>query len=176
MKKEKLRLDLGCGQNPKEGFKGVDKYAPKVDYKVDLFKFPWPFRNESVEEIYSNQFFEHIPKDIRFKFMDECYRILAPEGKMTIIAPYYTSMRATQDPTHEWPPISEASFLYFNKKWREDNKLDHYPVKCDFDYTYAHNVSAEWHARSIEAAGFAIRNYCNVASDIIVNLTKRKIP
>lgn len=45
-------------------------------------------------------------------------------AKATILAPYYTSMRCWQDPTHT-RAISEASFLYFNKDWRVQNKLDH---------------------------------------------------
>jgi ubiquinone/menaquinone biosynthesis C-methylase UbiE len=170
---ELLKLDLGAGDNPSPGFKGVDKYAEKADYKFDLFKFPWPFKDGSVDELHSNQFFEHIPQNLRIPFMDECYRVLKVGAKFTVIAPYYTSMRAIQDPTHEWPPISEATFLYFNKKWREDNKLTHYLGKCDFDFTYGYNISAEWNARNDEAKMFAIKHYNNVVTDIQVVLTKR---
>jgi predicted SAM-dependent methyltransferase len=56
-----LRLDLGCGQNPKEGFEGVDMYGDKAKHKVDLFKFPWPFEDNSVEEIHASHFLEHVP-------------------------------------------------------------------------------------------------------------------
>lgn len=174
-KAEPLKLDLGCGQVPREGFKGVDLHAPKVDFRVNLFKYPWPFKAESVDEIYSSHFFEHIPKGLRPFFMDECYRILRPEGKMTIIVPYWQSMRSIQDFTHEWPPISESSFVYFNKKWREDTKLTHgdYAMKCDFDFVYGYNVGGEWSARAPEVQQFAVKHYNNVAEDLIVNITKR---
>jgi len=56
-----LKLDLGCGQNPKEGFEGVDLYGDKARHKIDLFKFPWPFLDESVDEIHASHFLEHIP-------------------------------------------------------------------------------------------------------------------
>ena len=43
---ESLRLDLGCGLNPKQGFKGVDMIQfPGVDFVLDLRK-PWPWKNE----------------------------------------------------------------------------------------------------------------------------------
>lgn len=56
-----VKLDLGCGQNPKEGFEGVDLYGDKAKHKVDLFKFPWPFADDSVDEIFASHFLEHIP-------------------------------------------------------------------------------------------------------------------
>lgn len=171
--KEILKLDLGCGDNPAPGFKGVDRYAQTADYKIDLFKFPWPFKDGSVDELYSQQFFEHIPQNVRVPFMDECWRILKAGGKFTVIAPYWTSARAIQDPTHEWPPICEWTFLYFNKGWREQNKLTHYLGKCDFDFTFGHMMLPEWQARNDETKAFALAHYFNVASDIVVNLVKR---
>jgi hypothetical protein len=56
-----LKLDLGCGENPKEGFEGVDLYGEKAKHKIDLFKFPWPFKDNSVEEIHCSHFLEHVP-------------------------------------------------------------------------------------------------------------------
>ena len=56
-----LKLDLGCGQNVREGFEGVDLYGDKAKHKVDLFKFPWPFKDGSVDEINCSHFMEHIP-------------------------------------------------------------------------------------------------------------------
>lgn len=59
--KPALKLDLGCGQNPKEGFEGVDLYGDKATHRHDLFKFPWAFADESVDEIYTSHFLEHVP-------------------------------------------------------------------------------------------------------------------
>ena len=171
--KELLRLDLGCGDNPAPGFKGVDKFSRSAAYKLDLFKFPWPFKDNSVDELYANQFFEHIPNTLRVPFMDECYRILKPGGKFTVISPYWTSMRSIQDPTHEWPPLCEASFLYFNKGWREQNKLTHYLGKADFDFSYGFSLTPEWGVRNDEAKAFAVRSYSNTVTDIQVVLVKR---
>lgn len=179
MKKKKevalIKYDFGCGQNKQEGHIGVDIAKCKgVDIVCDLFKFPYKFaKDESASEIFTSHFVEHFTGADRMKLMEECYRILVPGGKMTVIVPYWGSMRSVQDPTHQWPPLCEASFLYFNKGWREQNKLDHYPITCDFDFTFGYGVSPEWQTRNQETRDFAVRNYVNAISDIYVTLIKR---
>lgn len=173
-KKEPLKLDLGCGQNKKEGFQGVDIWeGPGVDFVVDLFSLPLPFEDGSVGEIFASHFFEHVPQEKRFGLMDELYRVLIPGGKITFITPYWASARAVQDPTHMWPPITESSYLYFNKGWRETNKLTHYKVSCDFDFTYGFILDPETNLKNAETQGFWVRHYVNSASDLQVNLTRR---
>ena len=112
------------------------------------------------------------PSDGLILFMDEVYRILKPGGRIKVIAPYYNSMRCWQDPTHK-RAISEATFLYFNKQWRETNKLDHYGIQSDFDFVYGYDITPEWANRSEEARNFAIKHYTNVINDIHVTLTKK---
>jgi SAM-dependent methyltransferase len=166
-----LKIDLACGQNKVEGYFGIDKVSgDKVDAVVDLEQFPWPIESNSVEDIVCNHYAEHTTDLI--KFMDEVYRILKPGGKMKIISPYYTSIRCWQDPTHK-RAISEATFLYFNKQWRDTNKLDHYGIVSDFDYTYGYDLSMEWATKHEDARNFAIAHYSNVVNDIHVVLTKR---
>ena len=166
-----LKLNLACGQNKVEGFVGVDIAKTEVtDMIMDLEKYPWKFKDNSVEEIFCSHYIEHTTDLI--KFMDELFRILKVGGKATIIAPYYNSIRATQDPTHK-RAISEATFLYFNKDWRKLNKLDHYKIKSDFDYTYGYAFTPEWANRSEESRNFAVIHYTNVIMDIQVVLTKK---
>lgn len=176
-KKPGLKLDLGAGDNCKEGFLGVDFVKTNsTKYVHDLFTFPWPFKDSSVEEAHLSHFFEHVPQKLRAKFMDELYRVLQPGAKVTVITPYFNSVRATQDFTHEWPPISPNSFLYFNKKWREDNKLTHghYEMKADFDFQYGYSVNPTWAGRSDEARAFAVTHYLEVISDLHTTLTSKK--
>jgi hypothetical protein len=167
-----IKLDIGCGTNKQVGFIGVDRVElPGVDQIVDLEVYPWPWEDGSVEEIYCSHYIEHTTDLI--VFMDECYRVLQVGGKMTVVAPYYTSMRAWQDPTHK-RAISEATFLYFNKGWRTANGLEHYGIKSDFDFAYGYVFSPLWQNRSEEARSFALLHYINVALDIQVTLIKRE--
>ena len=165
------RLNLACGQTKIDGYFGIDiKPGDTVDATMDLEQFPWDIESESVEEIICSHYVEHTSDLI--KFMDEVYRILKPGGRIKVIAPYYNSMRCWQDPTHK-RAISEATFLYFNKQWRETNKLDHYGIQSDFDFVYGYDITAEWANRSEEARNFAIKHYTNVINDIHVTLTKK---
>ena len=158
--KPPLNLDLGCGQNPRPGYEGVDLYGDKAMHKVDLFKFPWPFADESVDAIHCSHFLEHVPakeveerdlvtrspdgyhaahpikpgflgQDMLFAFMDECWRIMKPGAWMEILVPSGRSDRAFQDPTHR-RFFMQATFLYFHAPWRKANGLDHYRVRCNF--------------------------------------------
>ncbi len=92
-----------------KGFKGVDiDSGPDVDFVWDLERYPWePFKDNTLNEIYIAHYAEHM-KDL-VKFMDEVWRIGESGAKVTIVAPYYTSMRAWQDPT-SMRPLTEASW------------------------------------------------------------------
>lgn len=171
-----MKLDLGCGQNKKPDFTGVDKYeVPGVDQIVDLLQFPWPWADESIEEVWCSHFFEHVPGPMRGQWMDELYRVLKPNARATIIVPYANSTRATQDFTHAWPPVHEGSFQYFNRAWREVNALTHgpYDLKCDFEYSYGYDLFPYWQQRSQDAIQFALAHHLNAAADIQVFLTRR---
>jgi hypothetical protein len=196
---ELIKLDLGCGQNKQPGFLGVDiAKTEHADFVQDLFKFPWQWKDNSVEEIFASHFFEHVPQDKRFAFMDECWRVLKscgcdkecptvsigpnmfastpcpePGGKCTFITPYWSSMRAVQDPTHMWPPICDSTYLYFNKEWRKSNRLDHYPVKCDFNFSNGYGLDQDVMNRSSETQQFWFKHYLNVIPDLHATLIKR---
>ena len=166
-----LKLDIGCGQNPKEGFDGVDLWEG-AKYSFDV-RQPWPFADQSVGEVYSNQFLEHLSGPERIPFFNELWRVMAVDAKAMFITPYWSSMRSVQDPTHAWPPVCEASYLYLGKKWREDNKLTHYPFTCDFDFTYGYNLHPSLSQKNDEYRQFAVANYVNSAMDLVANLTRR---
>jgi|SRR5882672_1716226 len=190
-----MKLDLGCGQNKREGFFGVDVVETlATDAVWDLRRPPWligeeivllvvdgapvsrsrkKLANDSVDEVFSSHFFEHLSGPERMPFMDEMWRVMKPGAKATIITPFYSSSRAVQDPTHAWPPVCEASYLYFNKKWRDDNRLDHYPIACDFDFTCGYGIDGEVALRSEDYQRFAVKHYINSVLDLQVVLTKR---
>lgn len=169
-----LRLDLACGQRKKEGFVGVDfKPIEGVDRVFDLLSFPWPLEDESVDEIYCAHFFEHVPGAKRFAFMDEVYRVLKTGCRALFVCPFYNGSRAIQDPTHEWPPICEASFLYFDARWRKAQGLDHYDVKCDFETIHGHTFFPDLDLRAEDYKGFATRHYTNAVMDIHASMVKR---
>jgi hypothetical protein len=172
-----MKIDIGCGDNKKEGFTGIDKFkTDSTDMVVDLFAFPWPLEFESVEEVHCSHFFEHVPKEIRAKFMEELHRVMKVGAKATFITP--CGDRALQDATHEWPPIVPGSYLYFNADWRKQNKLQHgfYDIKADFDYSYGYGLAPDIAVRNADFQAFAVAHYNNAVTDLHVTLTKKGIP
>ncbi|MEK7212805.1 MAG: hypothetical protein AAB686_03970 [Patescibacteria group bacterium] len=165
-----MKLDIACGQNKRDGFKGVDVApGPGVDYVWDLEKYPWePFEDSSIEEVYVSHYAEHT-KDL-MKFMDEVWRICEDDATVNILGPYYTSIRAWQDPTHT-RALSEATWMYFNKGWREANRLDHYPIGSNFEVIKTVIFfNPPWDKKSEEARQFAALHYFNAVSDMLVEL------
>jgi SAM-dependent methyltransferase len=56
-----LRIDLGCGSARRDGFVGLDVFpGPEVDHVIDLTADPFPFADDSVDEVFSAHFLEHI--------------------------------------------------------------------------------------------------------------------
>jgi predicted SAM-dependent methyltransferase len=186
--KEELKLDLGCGKNTPPGFKGVDMFEPTAHYRFNLLKFPWPIEDSSVDELHCAHFVEHIPmvyvsgqqipvdendRDLWCSFFDECWRILKPKGKMTVIVPHVQSIRAFQDPTHR-RFHSEANFVYLDKNWRSMNKLEHYLGSADFDVVADRIFPTEETLRHPEAQMLRAQHYWNTVFDLKITLTARK--
>lgn len=167
-----MKIDLGCGSNKANGHVGIDitKVGTQADIVHDLNIYPYPFENESVEEIFCSHFIEHV--DDLILFMNECWRILKKGGEITFIAPYYTSYRAWADPTHK-RSISEATFFYYDQEWRERNKLLHYPIHTDFkilDFSYHYHP--DFKGKTDEEIKYAANHYWNVYEDIKTKLKK----
>lgn len=168
------KIDLGCGDNKREGFFGIDKYKTNsTDMEFDLFEYPWPLESDSVEEIQCSHFFEHIPAKLRRPFMEEIHRILKVGGKANFITPM--GDRNFQDATHEWPPVVPGSFLYYNQDWLKQNKLLHgeYVTTADFDFTYGYNLHPNVASRNQEYQQYALQFYHNAATDLYVTLIKK---
>jgi len=182
-----LKLDLGCGQNVREGFEGVDLHAPNAKHRVDLLKFPWPWADASVDEIHCSHFIEHIPlrdveerdllaphhpylgKDLLFAFFDEAYRVLRPDSHMTVICPSVRSERAFQDPTHR-RFIAQATFFYLAVPERKAMGLSHYRADCDFEGNVSFTHDAELTIRAAEYQQRVFKEAWNAIQDYVVKL------
>lgn len=110
-----MRLNLGCGTRQKMGWVNVDRadmtLANGPEFmRWDLDVSPWPWKDESVDEIEARDVFEHV--DSALVFMNECWRILKPSAYLYIHTPHYRSVDAFTDPTHRRFP-TEHTFDYW---------------------------------------------------------------
>ena len=176
---KKLRIDLGCGPNKKEGFLGCDQTKfPGVDKVFDIGKAKWPFKNGTVDEAHASHFVEHLTPPERCWFANELFRVLKKGAQCTIIVPHWSSNRAYGDPTHQWPPVSEMWFYYLKREWRMANAphtdKKHWPqgFDCDLDAVWGYGLHPMLATRNQEYQQFATNFYKEACQDTHATLTK----
>lgn len=94
------KLNLGCGFEYLKGYVNCDlRTNLKADKHFNLNEFPYPFADNSVDEILLSHVLEHLDDPI--KILKECYRILKTGGKLDIRVPYFGSECAYADIDHK---------------------------------------------------------------------------
>ena len=127
-----LKLNLGSGGRPLEGYINVDKNSniPHVNVVHDLDNYPWPFEDNSVNEIVMNQCLEHLLD--RNRAMKEIYRILKKGGMAKISVPHFTWQYAFTDPTHKHFFAYNTFFYYAGRGGCFDFKFSSCKVRLIF--------------------------------------------
>ena len=86
-----MKLNLGCGPDRKEGYVNVDKFQQyNPDQLADLNEFPYPWDDNSVDEVFMSHILEHL--DDQQKVLEEIYRILKKGGKLKLIYPFWNNI------------------------------------------------------------------------------------
>jgi predicted SAM-dependent methyltransferase len=85
------KLQVGSGKNFLTGWLNTDLQASKNIVFLDASrKLPYP--KESFNYIFSEHFIEHLDYAHGLKFLQECYRVLVPNGKIRIATPNLQSL------------------------------------------------------------------------------------
>lgn len=129
-----MNVNLGCGDKQIDGALGVDfRETDATEVIHDLSKSPWPFEDEQFENALAQDIIEHMIWVI--PFMDECWRIIKPGGKLLIRTTYFDSEQSYKDPTHfHFFTLDSFDFFdpetdtgekygwYTDRKWKVDRK------------------------------------------------------
>jgi hypothetical protein len=107
-----LKLNLGCGKDLKDGWVNVDIYGENV-VRHDLNVKPWPWENDSADEVCLHHVLEHLPDTIGV--MKELYRICKKDAVVHIAVPHPFHNDFISDPTHV-TPIMPGTLHSFSKK------------------------------------------------------------
>ena len=101
-----MKINLGSGSKILKGYVNVDKfqyYNPDVVH--DLEKFPYPFEDNSIDEILLSHVLEHIGQnpDVFNNIIKELYRICKNNSIVDIRVPHPRHDDFISDPTHVRP-------------------------------------------------------------------------
>ena len=96
-------LNLGAGNRIIKGAVNHDlwKHRPEIDVIHNLNYVPWPWPDDSFDEIQAISIFEHLGITL-VQAMDECWRILKPSGQLIVKYPLWNTPTVHDDPTHRW--------------------------------------------------------------------------
>lgn len=117
-----MKIELGCGPEDRrrKGYIGIDVADMGQEYVLDLEKDKLPFKDNSVDTIYSSHVIEHL-RDVQL-CLNECWRVLKDDGYMEVIVPYGLWEGASK-PVH-FQSITECWFDFLTK-----DKTKHYGYK-----------------------------------------------
>jgi len=87
-----MKIEFGCGDRPtRDGFKTCDiRNLPEVDFVCAAWDIDKHVKENSVDEIWSRHFFEHLTFIQGERVLEVWHKILKPGGVMEIMLPNMT--------------------------------------------------------------------------------------
>lgn len=109
-------LQLGCGINPLIGAVNHDKirHSEGVDVAWDLDVTPWLWNDGEFDKVMALDAMEHLKVDVEV-WLDECWRILQPDGLLVLRLPAWDHENSHIDPTHR-RLFHEHTFDYWDRR------------------------------------------------------------
>lgn len=120
-----MKLYIGAGKDRKEGYIHADIVGfPGIDKVFDATK-EWPFPNDTLDQVYSQDFLEHIDPTKKVHVINEIWRVLKPEGIMEHYIPNAGSRNDFGSPSH---------LSHWNLQQFEHFDINSYRYGLDHDY------------------------------------------
>lgn len=94
------KLNFGCGDDIMPGYVNLDIVKLKgVDVIHDFNKFPYPFKKDEFDEVFTSHVLEHV--DDLPKVLTELKRICKKGARIKIRVPHFSCGVSYRDPTHK---------------------------------------------------------------------------
>lgn len=120
-----LKLNLGSGAQPMPGWCNVDKLAEcQPDVQFDLETFPWPWGDNSVDEINMSHVLQQLgqSRDVYLGVIKELYRVARPGATIHLRVPHPRHDTFLWNPLNVRPVPLEGLQMFdqkLNRKWQE---------------------------------------------------------
>jgi predicted SAM-dependent methyltransferase len=127
------KLQIGAGPNEPSGWLNTDIAPSGTEVFLDATE-RFPFPDGSFQCIFSEHMIEHVPLEAGLAMLKECYRVLAPGGKVRTVTPnlekYVQLLNGGGDPEtqrfieaklrlHEWPVTPLPAAYIFHREMRD---------------------------------------------------------
>ena len=127
------KLQLGAGGNDPQGWLNTDIEPTRNEVYLDATK-RFPFPDSSFHYVFSEHVIEHVSWEAGVAMLKECYRVLAPGGKVRVVTPnlakFIQLLTASADVDaqqfiaaklrlHGWPESPVNGAYIFNRQVRD---------------------------------------------------------
>lgn len=119
-----MKIYLGAGKDKKEGYILIDKYPFPGVVVADVTE-GLPYPDSSVDEVFTQDFMEHLPPESKVPVINEIWRVLKPGGRMEHWIPNAGSRNDFGSPSH---------LSHWNLQQFEHFDIDSYRYEKDADY------------------------------------------
>jgi len=119
-----IKLNLASGEDIRYGWINTDiRQIRGIDICMDHEKYPIPFEDGIISEILLKDFLEHISWRKTEWFLNECYRVLKPGGKIYIQCPDLEAIakKVILDPDFKFGELSGYKAISFWTYGRQDD-------------------------------------------------------
>jgi len=106
---DKIKLNIGCGTDYKDGWINIDNNSDNNIEKLDLnwdMRNPLPFKDNSADFVFNEHFIEHLTPEESRLIIKDLMRVLKPGGVLRIATPdlryvveKYLHLEISDDPT-----------------------------------------------------------------------------
>jgi predicted SAM-dependent methyltransferase len=158
------KVQIGCGENVLEGWLNCD-LDPKADdvVAVDVTQ-RFPFEDRQFDYLFSEHVIEHFDYLVGKQILQECFRVLKPNGKVRIVTPglaflvglYAEKKSDLQKRYIDW---AAKSFVDYATEPRAAFVINNF-FYCDWGHRFIYDE--ETLGELMSACGFANITYCQL--------------